>query len=147
MYYEPTSHLPDPQRQAAFYDGVTVKRGVAWVLDTILITLVTAVIATVTIVGLFMLPLIFLTVGFLYRWATLASGSATWGMRFMAIELRDAWGRPLHPGLAFLHVLGYTISVSTLLIQLVSIVLMFVDERGRGLSDMALGTVMLNRRA
>ncbi|WP_425070285.1 RDD family protein [Sagittula sp. S175] len=147
MFYEPTTHLPDPERQAGFYDGVTIKRGVAWLADTVLIALVTAIIATVTIVGLFVIPLIFLMVGFAYRWITISGGSATWGMRLMAIELRDAYGQRLNPGLAFLHVLGYTISMSTILIQFVSVVLMFVDERGRGLTDMALGTVMLNRRA
>ncbi|MBP0482834.1 RDD family protein [Sagittula sp. M10.9X] len=141
------SHLPDPDRQAGFYDGVTVKRGLAWLVDTVLIALATAVLATITIVGLFMIPMIYLLVGFVYRWATLSRGSATWGMRLMSIELRDAWGQRLSPGLAFLHVAGYVVSMSTVLIQCVSVVLMFVDARGRGLTDMVLGTVMLNRRA
>lgn len=147
MYTEPMSHLPDPERQAGFYDGVLVKRFLAWIVDVVLIALVTLVISTVTIVGLFMMPLIFLTVGFLYRWMTLASGSATWGMRLMAIEFRNAWGERLDGGQAFLHVLGYTISMSTFIIQMVSVVLMATSERGQGLTDMVLGTVALNRRA
>ncbi|GAA4229756.1 RDD family protein [Sagittula sp. NFXS13] len=147
MYYEPTSHLPDPERQAGFYEGVTAKRGVAWVADIILIGIVTAVISTVTIVGLFFIPVIWLVVGFLYRWMTISGGSATWGMRLMAIELRDAEGMRLSPVQAMLHVLGYMVAMSMVIVQIGSVILMFVDERGRGLTDMVLGTVMLNRRA
>lgn len=52
MYSDTMSHLPDPDRQAAFYDGVTVKRGLAWVVDTVLISLITLPIAVFSIVGL-----------------------------------------------------------------------------------------------
>ena len=31
---DPMIHLPDPARQPQFYDGVTIKRGLAWVVDT-----------------------------------------------------------------------------------------------------------------
>ncbi|MBV7393189.1 RDD family protein [Mameliella alba] len=141
------SHLPDPDRQAAFYDGVTIKRGVAWVLDTLLISLITLPIAIFSIVGLFMIPLLFLVIGFLYRWMTIAGRSATPGMRFMNIEFRNAWGERFDGGQAFLHTLGYTLIATTVILQLASIVLMFLSERGQGLHDMVLGTVALNRRA
>ena len=147
MYTEPMSHLPDPERQAGFYDGVLVKRFLAWIVDVVLIALVTLVISTVTIVGLFMMPLIFLAVGFLYRWMTLAGGSATWGMRLMAIEFRDWRGQRLDFMQAFLHTLGYAVSVSVAPLQLISVVCMFATERGQGLTDMVLGTVALNKRA
>ncbi len=147
MYTEPLSHLPDPARQAGFYDGVTLKRGLAWVIDTIVIGLLTLLISVFTIVGLFMMPLIFLLVGFIYRWISLAGGSATPGMRLMAIEFRNVSGERLDAGTAFLHTLGFTILTSTMLLQLISIVLMFVNERGQGLTDMVLGTVALNKRA
>ena len=65
----------------------------------------------------------------------------------MAISLRDAYGRRLDFGLALLHTLGYTVSMSLPLIQIVSIVLMLSSERRQGLTDMALGTAMVNRRA
>ncbi len=141
------SHLPDPEYQSAFYSGVTVKRGIAWLVDTIVIALATLVISLFTIVGLFMLPLMFLVIGFLYRWMTIAGGSSTWGMRLMSIEFRNAWGERFDGGEAFLHTLGYTITASTVILQLVSIAMMFVTERGQGLTDMVLGTVALNRRA
>ncbi|KUF08849.1 hypothetical protein AVJ23_20740 [Pseudoponticoccus marisrubri] len=141
------SHLPDPETQAGFYDGVTIKRGLAWVVDVILIALITLPIALFTVVGLFVIPLIYLTVGFLYRWITISNRSATPGMRLMAIELRNAWGERLDTGQALLHTVGYTVTMSTVLLQLGSILLMFLSERGQGLTDMVLGTVALNRRA
>ncbi|OWV63240.1 hypothetical protein CDZ98_00645 [Mameliella alba] len=141
------SHLPDPDRQAAFYDGVTIKRGLAWVVDTVLISLITLPIAVFSIVGLFMLPLMFLVIGFLYRWMSIAGKSSTPGMRLMNIEFRNAWGERFDGGEAFLHTLGYTLIATTVILQIASIVLMFVSERGQGLHDMVLGTVALNRRA
>jgi uncharacterized RDD family membrane protein YckC len=147
MYSEPLSHLPDPDMQAAFYEGVTVKRGIAWVLDTFVIAAITLPLALFSIVGLFFIPVIFLIVGTLYRWMTIANGSATWGMRFMAIELRDAYGQRLSSGLALAHTLGYTITASTGILQLISIALMLFSPRGQGLSDLVLGTVALNQRA
>lgn len=141
------SHLPDPEYQSAFYSGVTVKRGLAWIVDTLIIALVTLLISLFTIVGLFMLPLMFLVIGFLYRWMTIAGGSSTWGMRLMSIEFRNAYGERFDGGLAFLHTLGYTITSSTVILQLISVGMMFITERGQGLTDMVLGTVALNRRA
>ncbi|WP_300436837.1 RDD family protein [uncultured Mameliella sp.] len=147
MYSDTMSHLPDPDRQAAFYEGVTVKRGLAWVVDTVLISLITLPVAVFSIVGLFMLPLMFLLIGFLYRWMSIAGKSSTPGMRLMNIEFRNAWGARFDGGEAFLHTLGYTLIATTVILQIASIVLMFVSERGQGLHDMVLGTVALNRRA
>ncbi|CUH77572.1 RDD family protein [Tropicibacter naphthalenivorans] len=147
MYSEPLSHLPDPVHQAEFYESVTIKRGLAWVIDALFIGILATAVSLVTIVGVFFWPVFFLVVGFLYRWMTLASGSATWGMRIMAIEFRDAYGQRLDGGQALLHTLGYTISMSMVLVQVVSVILMFTTERGQGLTDLVLGTVALNRRA
>lgn len=147
MYTDTMSHLPDPDRQSAFYDGVLIKRGLAWVVDTLVIVLITLPVALFSIVGLFVLPLLFLVIGFLYRWMTVAGGSATWGMRLMNIEFRNAWGRRLDGGEAFLHTLGYTLLATTVILQLASILTMLLTERGQGLHDLVLGTVALNRRA
>jgi len=85
--------------------------------------------------------------GFLYRWATLSGGSATWGMRLLSIEIRRADGDRLDGGTAFLHTMGYTISIAFFVVQLVSMVLMATTYRGQGVSDYLLGTVALNRAA
>jgi uncharacterized RDD family membrane protein YckC len=148
MYTQPLSHLPDPERQSAFYEGVTVKRGIAWVIDFVItMVLVVPMLIFTAGLGIFFLPVLFFLVGFAYRVLTIASGSATWGMRIMAIELRNAFGERLDLTQAFLHTLGYTISLSVPVIQVASVICMFVTERGQGLTDMALSTVALNRRA
>ena len=141
------THLPDPDRQAEFYESVPAKRAMAWVIDTVAIALLTTLIAAVTLVGLFFWLPIFAFVNFIYRWASLANGSATPGMRLMSIEFRNAKGLELSSAEAFLHTLGYFISMSTAVIQVVSVILMMTGARGQGLSDLVLGTVALNRRA
>lgn len=149
MYSDPIrhDHLPCPDRQAEFYDGVTLKRGLAWVIDVVVIWVIALLLSLLSIVGLFVIPMVVLVVGFLYRWVTLARGSATWGMRLMAIEFRNPWGERLSQSQAALHVTGYYIAMSTLVLQVISVGLMMISDRGQGLSDMVLGTVALNRRA
>lgn len=141
-------HLPDPEIQPDFYRSVTSKRFFAWVLDSILIAiLVTLAIPFTAFTGLFFLPVLFLLVGFAYRFVTIAAGSATFGMRFMGIELRDSSGARLDGGTAFLHTLGYSVSMAIPVLQLISVVLMLTSTYGQGLTDSVLGTFALNKRA
>ncbi len=140
--------LPDPQRQSAFYETVAIKRGLAWVVDSIIVAmLVMLALVFTAFLGAFVFVALWMLVSFAYRVTTIASGSATWGMRLMAIEFRDWRGQRLGLPQAFLHTLGYAVSISILPLQLVSVVCMFATERGQSLTDMALGTVALNRRA
>lgn len=142
------THLPHPDHQPEFYDGVPLKRLIAWLVDT-------AVIAALSLIGLiftaftaiFFFALFYLIVGFVYRTATIAAGSATWGMRLAGIELRDAGGRPLDGGLALAHTLGYSVSIAFPVLQAISVLMMLLGARGQGLTDAVLGTVMLNRAA
>lgn len=141
-------HIPDPERQAEFYTDVPVKRLMAWFFDTILILAICALLVLVTVfISLFIWPLLLLSVGLAYRTVTLARGSATLGMRLMAIEFRTLHGEHFSLGTAFLHSLGLTISFAFPVLQIISVVLMLTTERGQGLTDLALGTVALNRRA
>ena len=96
--------------------------------------------------GLFFLPVMYLVLGFAYRVVTIAGGSATFGMRLFAIELRQWDGRRMDLPAAFLHTLGYTISVSLPVLQVISIVLMLATARGQGLTDHVMGSAALNRR-
>ncbi|MFN7595658.1 MAG: RDD family protein, partial [Cereibacter sp.] len=113
--------LPDPDHQAEFYADVPIKRALAWVVDAILIAIMTMVVVPFTLfLSLFFLPLLYLTISFLYRTISLARHSATPGMRLMAIEFRDRTGAKFDLGTAFLHTLGYTLTISTLLPQLLS---------------------------
>ncbi|WP_050930014.1 RDD family protein [Aestuariivita boseongensis] len=142
------THLPDPFTQSQFYDGVAIKRLLAWVVDTVLIVLVAvAVLPFTAFTGIFFFPFLILVVGFVYRTVTLAGGSATWGMRLFAIEFRTMHGERFDLGTAFAHTLGYTISLAMFPAQVVSIILMLTTSRGQGLTDHVLGTVAMNRRA
>ena len=138
-----TTYTYDP---TAAFSGVALKRGLAWVFDMIAIGIIcTLALPFTAFTGIFFFPFLMLVIGFLYRWLTIANRSATWGMRMMSIELRDAAGHRLDSGTAFWHTAGYTFSVVTAPVQLVSIATMALTARGQRLSDTVLGTVMLNR--
>ena len=140
--------LPDPVREPDFYAGVTLKRGLAWVVDTAITFGISVLVLPFTaFTALFWWPVLWLTVDFLYRWATMARGSATWGMRLMAITIRDRDGRPLDAAVSFAHVLGYSVAMAFFPLQLVSIGVMVALRRGQGLTDLALGTAAINRPA
>jgi uncharacterized RDD family membrane protein YckC len=141
-------HLPDPESQPEFYADVPAKRLVAFVVDTLVILALSLLVVPFTaFTGLFFFPVLMAVIGFAYRVVTLAQGSATWGMRLVAIEFRARDGGRFDLGLAFAHTLGLTVSFALPLLQLASIVLMLTQPRGQGLSDMVLGTVAVNRRA
>lgn len=143
-----TWNLPDPYTQPEFYQDVPTKRFIAWIVDTILISLIVFLLTVLSIfTALFILPIVWLTVSFLYRWLTIAGGSATPGMRLVSLELRRADGRLFDSVTAFLHTAGYTISVVTFPLQFISIALMLMTERKQGLTDLILGTAALNRAA
>ncbi len=140
--------LPDPETEAAFYDGVPTKRFLAWIVDVALIAFMTLLVIPFTaFTGLFFLPLLYAMIGFLYRWVTLARGSATWGMRLSAVEIRRADGARLDPVTAFCHVAGYTVSVALFPLQLISIGLMLITPAAQGLTDLVLGTAGVRRAA
>mmetsp|Transcript_23844 Transcript_23844/g.43151 ORF Transcript_23844/g.43151 Transcript_23844/m.43151 type:complete len:145 (+) Transcript_23844:852-1286(+) len=141
-------NIADPASQPQFYRDVASKRLIAWFIDSAIIALITILIVPFTaFVALFFILALGAVVSFAYRTITLATGSATLGMRLMAIEFRDASGARLDLGQAFLHTLGYTVSWAVSPLQLVSMVMMATTERGQGLTDMVMGTVALNRRA
>lgn len=140
--------LPDPISQRQFYESIAAKRLFAWLIDTVMILIVCAVIVPFTaFTALFFFPFLMFVVGFIYRTATLANGSATWGMRAMSMEIRDRNDRPLDASLAFLHTLGYTISLAVFPLQLISVILMATSATRQGLTDLVLGTAALNRRS
>lgn len=141
-------HLADPITQPQFYRDVAGKRFMAWIVDTIIIGLVSLLIVPFTaFLALFFFLGLYAVVSFMYRTITLATGSATLGMRLMAIEIRDSTGARLDLGQAFMHTLGYTVSWAVAPLQLISIVLMATSNRGQGLTDIMMGTAALNRRA
>ncbi|MCO8144526.1 RDD family protein [Rhodovulum tesquicola] len=145
---DPLWGLPDPVLHAEFYRNVPAKRLVAWVVDTVLILLIALLALPFTaFAAVFVLPLFVALVGFVYRVVTLARGSATWGMRLMAIEIRNGRGERLDSQTAALHTLVYSLGMAFVLPQVVSVVLMLTGARAQGLHDMLLGTAAINRPA
>ncbi|KIC43008.1 hypothetical protein RA27_06715 [Ruegeria sp. ANG-R] len=142
------SHLPDPDSQPEFYQSVATKRFLAWLFDIAFISLLCTVAILLTFgMGFFILALIYAVVSFVYRVVTIANGSATLGMRFMGIELRDAFGARMDTGKAIAHTAGYFVSMAFPVLQIISVIMMMTSARCQGLTDAFLGTVMINRRA
>lgn len=138
--------LPDPFTQAEFYADVPLKRLLAWVVDTILILLLAILFLPFTaFTALFFFPLFYVTIGFVYRAASITRWSATPGMLLFAIELRTSEGDRFDTPYAVLHTLGYTVSLSFVLPQVVSVFLMLTTPRAQGLTDLVLQTAAINR--
>lgn len=142
------TNLPDPVRDAELYADVPTKRLFAWVIDVVLISLITLLLLPVTLfTAIFYLPFLYALVSFLYRWVTLSRRSATPGMRMAAISLRQSNGDAFDTTTAFLHTAGYFVSLAVFPLQLISIAAMLIGERKQGLTDLLLGTAALNARA
>ncbi len=139
--------LPLPEAQPEFYEDVVSKRFVAWIVDILIIAALTALATVFSLfTALFILPFVYAIIGFFYRWVGLSRHSATMGMRLMSVEFRKDDGEDFDGTTAFLHTAGYYASVAIFPAQLVSIVLMLMSERRQGLTDMVLGTALLNTR-
>lgn len=140
------TRLPDPALRPDFYSGVPAKRLGAWIVDIIAVAIACALLLPFTaFTGIFFFPAMILFVGFLYRWSTIAQGSATPGMWLMGIELRNRDGERLSSGTAFAHTLLYSISLAMAPLQLISVILMLATVRRQGLGDHLLGTAAINR--
>jgi uncharacterized RDD family membrane protein YckC len=148
----PLYGLPDPERDRQFYDGVPLRRFLAWCVDVVIILLIGVPLATlfglVTLgFGFAMFPLIVAGVGFLYRTWTLAGASATWGMRFTGIEFRRGDGTRFDFTTALLHTLLYLVCMSFFVLQLISCATIVGSRYRQSLGDMLLGTTAINRPA
>lgn len=140
--------LPDPALAPDLYADLPAKRLIAFGLDAIITLAISLVLVLGTLfIGLLFWPLLLASVGFVYRWVTLARGSATWGMAFVGMEIRHQDGARLDPLTAALHTLGFTISLIVLPLQIVSIGLMLLTPQKQGLTDHILGTAPINARA
>ena len=139
---------PDPVTQGHFYADVPVKRLMAWGIDTMITAFLVALFVPFTgFLALFFLGGLYVVISVLYRWIGLARHSATLGMRVMGIEFRDTQGYAMGGGLALVHTLAYALSVAFVIPQILSVILMATTRRGQGLSDVVLGTVLVNRAA
>lgn len=135
----------EPARDPALV-GVNRRRLAAWVIDSAIIAVLTALILPVTaFTGLFAMGGIWLVTGFLYRWAAISAGSATWGMAVAGLTFIEWDGGPLRPETALWHTAIYSLAMAMAPLQLFSIALMVLTPTKRSLSDAVLGTRTLRR--
>jgi uncharacterized RDD family membrane protein YckC len=139
--------IPYPQSHPEFYASVTTKRFFfAWLIDSVIVLGILIISSPFTVfVSLFLFPFFYAAIDFMYRAATLSMGSATSGMRIMAIELRHESGHRLDFITSVFHIIGLYVSYATVLLQLLSIGMVVMRDDRKSLTDMVIGTVMVNR--
>jgi uncharacterized RDD family membrane protein YckC len=140
--------LPDPasSTEADYYFGVTFRRLIAWVIDGIIIAIISGFLVPFTaFTAVFFLPAFWLVVGVAYRTLTLAIGSGTWGMKIVGIEMRREDGTRFDFGTALVHTLLYSLFMAFFVLQIISIVLMLTTARKQGLHDLMLRTAAIRR--
>jgi uncharacterized RDD family membrane protein YckC len=147
--------VPDPVHDSQFYQGVPLRRFVAFCIDLVVIiglwcvVLILGVLVSILTLGV-ATPLavaLFSATSFLYRWAMLTQRSATLGMIVTGIEVRGAAGGLIDPVTAFLHVAGFYVSVFFTPLLAIGWIVMAVSPYRRLLHDVVLGTVVINRPA
>ena len=138
--------IPYPQSHPEFYESVTTKRFFAWLIDSAIVLGILIISSPFTVfVSLFLFPFFYAAIDFMYKAATLSMGSATSGMRIMAIELRHESGHRLDFINSVFHIIGLYVSYATVLVQLLSIGIVVMRDDCKSLTDMVIGTVMVNR--
>lgn len=142
------SGLPDPVLDAQFYAGVPFKRLIAWIIDAVIVGALWMALVIGTL-GTFAFFMFFglLIVNFVYRAFMVDRYSATLGMMAVGIELRNSHGDRLDRTQAIWHVTLFLGLMVFFFINIISMIVMLVNERGQGLHDMVLGTTAINRPA
>jgi len=150
-------HAYDPVTNPELFEGVLVRRSIAFLIDVVIIAIPVLLAALfVFVFGLITLGLGWVLFKLLWPatviWAVVYYGltfgsaaSATIGMRIMDLEMRTWYGSPAYFVLGAVHAIVYWISVS-FLTPLILLVGLF-NERGRLLHDMLVGTVVINNPA
>lgn len=142
---------PDRIEQAEYYEGLLWRRPVAFLIDLVLISAVTAALWILNILtfGLLFAVIVFLWIApiiVIYDTVTIGGPSAaTIGMRLMGLEvLSCSGGKPSYlQALVMSALFCFLFAVTSGLILLLAL---FTDRR-RCLHDMLSGTIVVNRRA
>jgi uncharacterized RDD family membrane protein YckC len=138
----------DPMVAPYRFDGVRLRRCMAFLVDFTIVLALSVVLSIVFLVftlGLawFVLGAVFPVVAVLYCAAGISGRhSATLGMRAAGIEMRMWYGDAVPFLVAVAHVIGFYVSV-TVLTPFVLLVTFF-DPRKRLLHDIVLGTLVVN---
>ncbi|MFV0475244.1 MAG: RDD family protein [Pikeienuella sp.] len=140
--------LPDPEADSQFYEGVPARRLLAFAIDIALIWGLAFVIGVLTLgIGFLLFGMLVPVLDFIYRAATISNRSATWGMRFAGVELRQLSGARFDLFHAVAHTILFYVATAFVVAQLVSVILMAGAAMGRGLHDLPFGSTMINSPA
>lgn len=142
--------IPDPHRDPQFYQGVPLRRFVAFLIDTAVITVLCLLGAIILVLftfglGAVLLPLAFVGTAFVCRWLPLSRNSATLGMVLTGVEVRDARGDYLTPQLAALHTAAFMGTLMFLPLAIIGWIMMAGSPTRRALHDTFLETVVINK--
>ncbi|MGH6832533.1 MAG: RDD family protein [Methyloceanibacter sp.] len=144
-------HAYDPVAQRQLFDGVIRKRFVAFIVDAIIILVLTTIAyVVVALLGIITLGLawllfglVFPAVGLGYNALTIGGpNSATIGQRMMGLEVRMWFGGKVTPLIAAFHALLFWFS---LVVFCPILLWALFDPRKRCLHDILAGVVVINR--
>ena len=147
--------VPDPRTDPQFYDGVPLRRLIAFLLDTLVIMILWFVVlflglmvsALTAGLAIPVMIVILTFTGLIYRWIMLWQRSATLGMMAVGVEVRDAQGEKCSPGIAFLHSIAFLVTLYFLPLAIIGWILMASSPHRRTMHDLMLGAVVINRPA
>jgi uncharacterized RDD family membrane protein YckC len=142
---------PDPVARPEYYDGVVLRRTVAYLIDCVILfalwlvlVLLLSIFGIVTLgLGFHLFPLLAL-LPIAYSTLLIGSGqSATWGMRLMDVEVRSWSGdRPNLLQALVMTLLFYgTIAITWFF----GLLVVFFNIRRRAAHDFLAGTVLVRR--
>ncbi|MHA3913624.1 RDD family protein [Halovulum sp. GXIMD14793] len=144
------SPLPDPVRDPQFYDVIPTKRFTAWLIDSVVILIISGVLTLAiglitNAFGFAQLISTMLTTGFIYHWISLTRMSATPGMCFVGVEFCGHDGLQLGHGQAAFHSLVFMMALVSVLGAMLHGALILKTAHHQGLPDLMLGSVVINR--
>ncbi|MEM7506350.1 MAG: RDD family protein [Pseudomonadota bacterium] len=145
--------LPDPAADRQFYDGVPLRRLVAFVIDMIVIVALMALVALSGVIlgfftaglGFVLAILLFFATGFAYRFILISQRSATLGMMALGIELRDRTGEKLDAPTSLVHTAGFYVTLMFPFLMVIGWLLMLTSPYRRLGHDILPGTTAINR--
>jgi len=121
--------------------GVNRRRLLAWAIDSLIITALSLVVVLFTaFLGLLIFGALWVAVGFVYRWLTIAGSGATPGMVLTGLWIAEADGHPASRDTALWHTVIYTVATLVPPLLLISVALMVLTPEKQSLSDALLGT-------
>lgn len=138
--------LPDPELHPECYEHIIGKRFLAWVVD-LAITLGLMLVAIILsgFMALFVFPVVWFAIAVAYRTFMLARYGATAGMMLAAVEWRRLDGSVPSQEHALAYSVIYALSMTFVVPQILSVVLMLNTPYRQGLNDWLLGTTIINR--